>query len=48
VLGLTIPPSLYLKYGLKAFRWRKVADELRPYLMLIQLERALGRHALMS
>lgn len=43
VLGATLPPSIVLKYGIKAFKWRKVAKEVRPYLLLMHLERALHR-----
>ncbi|WP_434740422.1 hypothetical protein [Micromonospora sp. SH-82] len=41
VLGATLPPSIVLKYGVKAFTWRKIAKEVRPYLLLMHLERAL-------
>ncbi|MFG2051697.1 hypothetical protein ACGFIW_30230 [Micromonospora sp. NPDC048935] len=41
VLGATIPASILLKYGTKAFRWRRVAQEIRPYLLLMHLERSL-------
>lgn len=43
VLGATLPPSLVLKYGVKAFTWRKIAREVRPYLLLMHLEHALRR-----
>ncbi|MBE1486308.1 hypothetical protein [Plantactinospora soyae] len=41
VLGATVPASIVLKYGTKAFRWRRIAQELRPYLLLMHLERSL-------
>ena len=41
VLGATIPASMVLKYGLKALSWRKKAAEVRPFLLLMQLERSL-------
>ena len=43
VAGAALPPSIFLKYGLKALRWRKVAQETRPFLLLMHLERALNQ-----
>jgi hypothetical protein len=45
VLGATLPPSIVLKYGVKAFAWRKIARGIRPYLLLMHLERALRQPA---
>lgn len=33
-----IPPTLILKYGLKAFKWRREAKKLRPFLMLSSIQ----------
>ncbi|HEX5405494.1 MAG TPA: hypothetical protein VFX16_24735 [Pseudonocardiaceae bacterium] len=41
LLGAAIPPSIALKYGLKGLRWRKNANELRPFLLLMHLEKSL-------
>jgi hypothetical protein len=41
VAGATIPATIVLKYGFKAFQWRRAAMEVRPYLLLMHLERAL-------
>lgn len=45
VLGASLPASVFLKYGVKAFRWRKAAAEIRPYLLLMHLERSLQNRA---
>ncbi|WP_433689109.1 hypothetical protein ACQP0I_14935 [Micromonospora carbonacea] len=41
VLGATVPPTVVLKYGLRALTWRKAAQRARPFLLLMHLERAL-------
>jgi len=41
VMGASLPASIFLKYGIKAFKWRKAASEVKPYLLLMHLERAL-------
>jgi hypothetical protein len=42
VAGATVPASMVLKYGLKALKWRKEVETIRPFLLLMQLERALA------
>lgn len=46
VMGATVPASIFLKYGVKAFKWRKEASEIRPYLLLMHLEKSIGRNKL--
>ena len=40
VAGATLPASIVLKYGLKALKWRKEVEAIRPFLLLMQLERS--------
>lgn len=45
VLGATVPGTVVFKYGLRALTWRKEINQARPFLLLIHLERALGRRS---
>ncbi|MEU0209795.1 hypothetical protein ABZ235_01480 [Streptomyces canus] len=42
VIGATVPGSIMLKYGISALRWRREVAGVRPFLLLMQLDRALG------
>jgi hypothetical protein len=45
VAGMALPPTVLLKYAMKIFAWRRSVNELRPFLMLLHLERNARRGA---
>lgn len=38
VIGASLPPTMILKYGLKAIRWRREAAKISPFLLLMYLD----------
>jgi hypothetical protein len=41
LLGTAVPPTMVFKYGLRALNWRKTRNRVRPFLLLMHLERSL-------
>lgn len=42
-LGVALPPTIALKYGFKAFKWRREKKDFEPFLLLSDIQRGLYR-----
>jgi hypothetical protein len=42
VVGASLPSSIFLKYGIKAYKWRKESSKIKPYLLLMHLDRSMS------
>lgn len=44
LIGSALPATMVFKHGLQALRWRRSVDKVRPFLLLMHLERAVRRN----